>query len=116
MAIARRVLERVGGFDTRFAVGNLEDDDYGLRARLAGFRLWIADDSYVHHFGHRTFAIIDEDYDALLAENAARYALKWDLPLDRDPRGLLPPRGWDPERDRLPLPSAGASSRVPARR
>jgi GT2 family glycosyltransferase len=116
MAIARPVLERVGGFDTRFAVGNLEDDDYGLRSRLAGFRLWIADDSYVHHFGHRTFAIIDEDYDALLADNAARYALKWDLPLDRDPRGLLPPRGWDPARDRLPLPSAAASSRVPARR
>jgi GT2 family glycosyltransferase len=116
MAIARPVLERVGGFDTRFAVGNLEDDDYGLRSRLAGFRLWIADDSYVHHFGHRTFAIIDEDYDALLAENAARYALKWDLPLDRDPRGLLPPRGWDPARDRLPLPPAGASSRVSARR
>jgi GT2 family glycosyltransferase len=116
MAIARPVLERVGGFDTRFAVGNLEDDDYGLRARLAGFRLWIADDSYVHHFGHRTFAIIDEDYDALLAENAARYALKWDLPLDRDPRGLLPPRGWDPDRDRLPLRPAAVSSRLPARR
>ena len=26
------------GFDTRFEIGNMEDEDYVLRARLAGFR------------------------------------------------------------------------------
>lgn len=104
MAISAKVLQRVGGFDTRFEVGNMEDDDYSLRARLAGFRLWIADDSYVHHFGHKTFASMGEDYDELLRTNALRYALKWDLPLDRDPRGVLPARSFDPDRDRVPLP------------
>lgn len=105
MAIARPVLERVGGFDTRFEIGNLEDDDYSLRARMAGFGLWIADDSYVHHFGHKTFALVDEDYEELLRDNALRYAMKWDLPLDRDPRGILPARAFDPGRDRIPLPA-----------
>ncbi len=105
MAISSQVLERVGGFDTRFEVGNLEDDDYSVRARLAGFRLWIADDSYVHHYGHRTFAALGEDYDALIATNGLRYAMKWDLPVDRDPRGILPGRAFDPERDRVPLPA-----------
>ena len=103
MAIARPVLDRIGGFDTRFEVGNLEDDDYGLRARLAGFRLWVADDSYVHHFGHRTFALTGEDYEALMRANAMRYVFKWDLPHDADPRGVLPARGFDPLRDRVPI-------------
>ena len=105
LAIAPAVLDAVGGFDTRFRIGNLEDDDYALRVRLAGFRLWVADDSFVHHFGHKTFAIVDEDYDALLYENALRYAAKWDLPADADPRGLMPGRGFDPARDRVPLPA-----------
>jgi len=103
MAIARPVIDAIGGFDTRFEVGNMEDEDYALRARLAGFRLWIADDSYVHHFGHKTFAIVDEDYDALLENNAMRYAMKWGLPMGGDPRGILPARGFEPERDRVRL-------------
>lgn len=103
MAIAGEVLDVLGGFDTRFVVGNLEDDDYSLRARLAGYRLWAADDSYVHHFGHKTFGLVDEDYDDLMRDNATRYVMKWDLPLDRDPRGLLPGRPFDAERDRVPL-------------
>lgn len=103
MAISRPVLERIGGFDTRFEVGNLEDDDYCVRARLAGFRLWVADDSYVHHFGHRTFALTGEDYDALMSANTMRYVAKWDLPGDADPRGVLPGRAFDPRRDRVPI-------------
>ncbi len=103
MAISRPVLERVGGFDTRFEIGNLEDDDYSLRARLAGFLLWVADDSYVHHFGHKTFALTGEDHDALRRTNAMRYVAKWDLPEDADPRGILPDRAFDPARDRFPV-------------
>ena len=98
------MLEAIGGFDTRFRVGNLEDDDYAVRARLAGFRLWVADDGFVHHFGHKTFEIVGEDHDGLLYENALRYAAKWDLPGDADPRGVMPARGFDPARDRVPLP------------
>ncbi len=106
MAIARSVVDAIGGFDTRFEVGNMEDDDYTLRARLAGFRLWVADDAYVHHFGHKTFAAIEEDYHSLLAGNAMRYAMKWGLPVGGDPRGILPGRPFDAGRDRIPLRAA----------
>ena len=105
MAIARPVLDAIGGFDARFEVGNMEDEDYALRARLAGFRLRVADDSFVHHFGHKTFDIVDGEYDALLEVNAMRYAAKWDLPMHGDPRGVLPARGFDPATDRIPLPA-----------
>ena len=105
MAITRPVLDAIGGFDVRFEVGNMEDEDFALRARLAGFRLRVADDSFVHHFGHKTFDLVDEDYDALLEVNAMRYAAKWDLPMHGDPRGVLPGRGFDPATDRIPLPA-----------
>lgn len=103
MAIARDVLDRLGGFDTRFEIGNMEDEDYALRARLAGIRLWVADDAYVHHFGHRTFTTLGEDYDTLLNGNAMRYAMKWGLPVGGDPRGVMPERSFDPRLDRIPL-------------
>jgi GT2 family glycosyltransferase len=105
MAVARPVLDAIGGFDDRFEVGNMEDEDYALRARLAGFRLRVADDSFVHHFGHKTFDLVDDDYHALLEANAMRYAAKWDLPMHGDPRGVLPGRAFDPVKDRIPLPA-----------
>ena len=97
------MLDRIGGFDTRFEIGNLEDDDYSLRARLAGFRLWVADDSYVHHFGHKTFALTGEDYDALMLTNVTRYVAKWDLPEDIDPAASSRTGPSTPGRDRLPI-------------
>lgn len=103
MAIARSALEAIGGFDTRFEIGNMEDEDYAVRARLAGIRLWVADDSYVHHFGHRTFTSLGEDYELLLNGNAMRYAMKWGLPVGGDPRGVMPARAFDPALDRIPL-------------
>lgn len=103
MAIRRDLLVQIGGFDPQFRLGNFEDDDFALRARAAGWRLRLCEDSFIHHFGHRSFVQLDEDYDELLHENAARFCLKWGLPLDRDPRGCEPPRPFDPERDRVPL-------------
>jgi glycosyltransferase involved in cell wall biosynthesis len=50
----RDALERVGRLDERFGLGPGVDDDYCLRAREAGFRLLVALDVFVHHFGNRT--------------------------------------------------------------
>jgi GT2 family glycosyltransferase len=104
MAISRRVLDAIGGFDPTFAVGNFEDDDYSVRARLAGFRLWVCQDSFVHHFGSTTFALIDDDHRALLVENGLRFAEKWGLPPGVSPKLAEPTRRFDPARDRIPLP------------
>ena len=39
LAMRRDAFERIGPLDQRFEVGMLEDDDYSLRARAAGYRL-----------------------------------------------------------------------------
>lgn len=85
MLIRGACLADIGLFDERFGLGNFEDDDYGRRAIAAGYSLRIADASFVYHFGHRTFhalAFTPDDFDALLAENAAKYADKWNMALE----------------------------------
>lgn len=51
MLVRRAVLERIGGPAPNFTDPALANDDFCLRARLAGFRIWLADDVFVHHFG-----------------------------------------------------------------
>jgi GT2 family glycosyltransferase len=81
-AIRRRVFEQVGQIDERFAVGTLEDDDYSLRLRQAGFRLLCAEDVFVYHFGEASFGklVSDGSYARLLLENKRRFEQKWSRP------------------------------------
>jgi hypothetical protein len=72
----------VGLFDESFGFGNFEDDDYCLRVRKAGYRLCIAEDCFVFHYGNRTFAAMDvvgERFIELLRANEARFKAKWNL-------------------------------------
>lgn len=75
----REVVEKIGGFDPLFGVGNFEDDDYCLRAQLAGFKLAIADDVFVHHYGSQSFRKMPETYAKLLETNKQLFAGKWDI-------------------------------------
>ncbi|MCI0377860.1 MAG: glycosyltransferase, partial [Gemmataceae bacterium] len=76
--LARRdVLECIGNWDERFHPGFFVDDDLSVRAREAGYRLVVALDVYVHHFGHRTFEQLGIDSRRQLAENFQRFEDKW---------------------------------------
>ena len=77
MVIRRSVLEEIGLFDTRFGLGNYEDDDICLRARLAGYKVIWAKDVFIHHRGSKTFEALGIDYSTLMAENSAKYQAKW---------------------------------------
>ncbi|MDR6224304.1 glycosyltransferase family 2 protein [Desmospora profundinema] len=50
-----RLIQEVGDWDERFGVGTFEDDDYSWRVKRAGYRLIVAGDTYVHHYGSRSF-------------------------------------------------------------
>ena len=114
LMIRRSVIDRLGGLDTRFGLGYCEDDDYCLRAGLAGFRLWIVREVYVHHLGQRTAAtlgIASGRFD----ENWSRFRTKWGLPPERIIQqgwrlSDVPASGWmlDQVRESLPAtPSIG---------
>ena len=80
MLIKRSVIEKIGGMDDRYGLGNFEDDDFSLRAALAGFESWVAEDCFIHHFGSRTFAGAKIDFSKSLQKNWDVFKKKWELP------------------------------------
>jgi cellulose synthase/poly-beta-1,6-N-acetylglucosamine synthase-like glycosyltransferase len=81
----RQVVDDIGGFDEQFLIGNYEDDDYCLRAQLAGYKLLVAQDTYVHHFGSATFQGENIDFSEQLQSNWELFKKKWKLPEDLEP-------------------------------
>jgi GT2 family glycosyltransferase len=110
LCIDRRVIEEIGGIDERFGVGNFEDDDFCLRVRAAGYRIFVCDDVFIHHFGSQTFAANKVDYTATMRENWRKFAKKWDYPQAYPDAGYPtgPPiaRGFDRARHYVPLLAA----------
>ncbi len=79
MMIRRELIEQIGGFDPIFGLGNFDDDDYCLRARLAGYQLVIAEDVFVHHYGSMSFNKQPEAFSRLLEKNKQLFFAKWGL-------------------------------------
>jgi GT2 family glycosyltransferase/tetratricopeptide (TPR) repeat protein/SAM-dependent methyltransferase len=89
LLIRREVIDAIGGLDERFGVGCFEDDDYCRRALGAGFRAVITRDSFVHHYGGRTFVGSGVDFAAVMRENEAKYRRKWEA--EERPKPALAP-------------------------
>ena len=52
--VHNRVFETVGVFDENFKKGGNEDEDFFMRARLAGFQHAVTGGAFIHHFGSVT--------------------------------------------------------------
>ncbi len=74
----RELVDQIGIFDERFGIGNFEDDDFCRRAIEAGYKLLIAKDSFVHHYGSVTFRGSGVDFNQLLQQNQKLYQQKWE--------------------------------------
>ncbi|MGD0622588.1 MAG: glycosyltransferase family 2 protein [Thermacetogeniaceae bacterium] len=103
MMIRREMLDRIGGFDPVFGLGNYDDDDYCLRARLAGYQLLIADDVFVHHYGSLSFNKNPAAFSKLLEKNREVFAAKWGLDLQSPPEQVI---SLDRARNNLYIPLA----------
>lgn len=78
MLIKRSVLNQVGLLDERFTPGNFEDDDISLRIRLAGYRLMLCKDTFIHHYGSVSFSQQRaEAFRKLISDNWQKFWDKW---------------------------------------
>ncbi len=91
LLIRRRVIEEIGGLDEGFGQGNYEDTDYCLRAFLADWRALMVEDSFVHHFGSRSFVAGKIDYATQIESRFAIFKRKWGLPDSVEQGAALPP-------------------------
>jgi len=104
--IKAEVINRIGWMDSSFGFG-FDDDDFCLRANLAGFKTAIAQDVFIHHTGGPQ-GKGDLAHQKMLMEAWAKFKEKWGLPSgmplsEYRPKSLLN-RPFDPNRDYIPLP------------
>jgi len=72
------VFEKVGELDEQFGIGMFEDDDYSIRVREAGYRVRLAEDLFIHHWGGASFKKLkEESYRNLFEENRNKFEAKW---------------------------------------
>lgn len=76
LLLKRSAVERVGLLDERFYPGGYEDYDYCLRLRQAGYKIALAEDVYVHHFGQRSYVSAEARLKAVRA-NREVFLDKW---------------------------------------
>ena len=72
-----KLLKEADGFDESFGIGNYEDNDLCRKLTERGYDLRIAEDSFVHHFGHISFNASEVDYNELIRKNKKIYEDKW---------------------------------------
>lgn len=77
MVFHRNLVDKIGGFDTRFFPGYFEDDDFSIRTMISGKKLWVANDVYIHHFGSQSFSANNENQKGTLHKNRLKFFRKW---------------------------------------
>ncbi|WP_290661941.1 glycosyltransferase [Ignavibacterium sp.] len=76
--IKKEVIDKIGGLDERFSPGNYEDDDFCLRAQIAGYQTVIVKDAFIHHYGSKSFKANGEKaYAERLINNQKIFIQKW---------------------------------------
>ena len=87
LCIRRSVLEEIGGIDERYGIGNFEDDDFCVRVRAAGYKIFVCDDVFIHHAGSATFTENNVNYSSTMLANWQKFAAKWGLPREYPQNG-----------------------------
>ncbi len=79
MLIKRKCFNVVGLLDELFTPGNFEDNDYGLRIMENGYKCILCHNSYIYHFGSKSFGKNAEAFKDLYYTNLAKFKKKWGL-------------------------------------
>lgn len=76
--IRKKLFEEIGLLDTDFLVGNYEDDDFNIRALLAGKEAYICTNSFIHHFMNISFQQKNVEREKVMMNNKLVLEKKWD--------------------------------------
>jgi len=71
--VRRNVAILLSGLDEGYKIGNFEDDDFCVRAKLAGFKLAIASRVFVYHYGSKSFTQNMIDHEDWMQRNRLRF-------------------------------------------
>jgi GT2 family glycosyltransferase/glycosyltransferase involved in cell wall biosynthesis len=74
--VRRTLWDQLAGLDEIFRIGNFEDDDFCLRARLAGYRMAVVPNAFVFHSERKTFEANRLNHGEFLARNQAIFAAR----------------------------------------
>jgi GT2 family glycosyltransferase len=79
-AMRRATIDEIGLLDERFGIGMCEDNDYGRRLHIAGYKIICAQGVFVHHFGSMSLKQLSpEEYRKLHETNRKLYDDKWGI-------------------------------------
>ncbi|MHB1125668.1 MAG: glycosyltransferase family 2 protein [Bacillota bacterium] len=73
----RELIDTIGLLDRSYSYGFMEDVDFCLSAKRAGYRSICAGDTFVYHYGSRTFIGNSLDQQQIYDDNAALFNKKW---------------------------------------
>lgn len=79
LLLKRQVLEKTGYLDERFSPGNFEDNDICLRIILGGYRNVLCKNSFIIHWGSKSFGKAPEKYNNIMEVNQNKFFEKWKL-------------------------------------
>lgn len=77
MLIKRDVFSVVGELDEIFSPGNFEDNDYGMRILEAGYLSILCRNSFIYHYGSKSFGKNADTYNHLIDRNRNLFKDKW---------------------------------------
>jgi GT2 family glycosyltransferase len=77
--VKKEVVNKIGLLDEIFSPGGYEDDDYSLRIRSCGYRLFLCKDTFIHHFGSISFKENMVKFQNLDHINRNKFKNKWNI-------------------------------------
>ena len=77
MLIKRTCLNTIGLLDEIFTPGNFEDNDYGLRIMNNGYKSILCHNSYIYHFGSKSFSKNPKQFEGIFHINREKLKDKW---------------------------------------
>ncbi len=77
MLVKRECLNTIGLLDEIFTPGNFEDNDYGLRIMKNGYKCLLCHNSYIYHFGSKSFSKNPKQFQNIYLINREKLKNKW---------------------------------------